>query len=114
MIKLNKRLPVGGTGLWSRRKCSVTVTGIEFIDYGDNGLINVYFDTNDWDVDVDGLIYTDPLFLHELKHMLVGQLGLSSDVGYSEQGMQGDNYVNLDAGVDFARSWHRVVLVQQG
>jgi len=31
--------------------------------------------------------------------------GLTVDLCYSEQGMQGDNYVSLDVGKDFLDSW---------
>jgi hypothetical protein len=31
----------------------------------------------------------------------------SSDVNYSEQGMQGDNYVSLDAGPNFIESFKK-------
>lgn len=112
MIRVNKRLSVAGTGYWSDRPARVTVTNIEFKPTGRVGLLNVYFDTKDWLVERDGLIYTDPLFLHELKHLLVGQLGLSSDIGYSEQGMQGDDYVNLDVGTEFVSKWNSVVGLQ--
>ena len=55
----------------------------------------MYFNTADWDVNVDGLIYTDSEFLHELNAFLVEQ-GLCA-VTYSEQGMQDDERVSCDA-----------------
>jgi hypothetical protein len=34
------------------------------------------------------------------------KLGLAgTDVGYSEQGMQGDDYVSCDVGAEFIASW---------
>jgi hypothetical protein len=35
----------------------------------------------------------------------IEQHGLVVDLCYSEQGMQGDNYVSLDVGKDFLDSW---------
>jgi len=47
-----------------------------------------------------GLIYTDSAFL-ECVHTALIKAGISieaaEDVCYSEQGMQGDNYVSMDA-----------------
>ena len=54
---------------------------------------------------IDGLIYTDKDFIAELR-MFLAQHGLpGDDVDYSEQGMQGDDYVSLDAGEEFVRAW---------
>ena len=63
----------------------------------------VYFNTADWDVDKDGLIYTDTQFKQELNAFLAEQ-GLGQ-ADYSEQGMQGDNYVSCDVGKAFLKSW---------
>jgi hypothetical protein len=68
----------------------------------------VHFNTDDWRVDRDGLIYTDRLFEKELC-VLCDKLGLAGDdVSYSEQGMQGDNYVSCDVGAEFIASWIKV------
>ena len=109
MIDVDRILTTGGDGYWSSKSKSVRITNIDvpyINEENDFGELNVYFDTNTWDTETDGLIYTDKLFLHELKHFLVGQMGLSSDVGYSEQGMQGDDYVSLDVDADFINSWN--------
>jgi hypothetical protein len=69
------------------------------------GELRVYFDIDTWDVDKLGLIYTDRQFEKELREFL-NQQGLpGKDVSYSEQGMQGDDYVSLDAGTEFYRAW---------
>ena len=73
-------------------------------DEGDFGELCVYFNTATWDVDVDGLIYTDSGFYADLQQY-IKQQGLVVDLCYSEQGMQGDNYVSLDVGQDFLDSW---------
>jgi hypothetical protein len=48
------------------------------------------------------------LFLKQLRKYLVGLGFNSEDVGYSEQGMQGDDYVSLDAGPKFIESFSKV------
>lgn len=66
--------------------------------------LRVYFTTRSWDVERHGLIYTDDLFEKELKKRLRAA-GWSAkavrDIDYSEQGMQGDDYVSFDCGADF-------------
>lgn len=97
-----------GDGLWSRIKTSVEVVDMKLgyvADDKDFGELCVYFNTATWDTrnGNDGLIYTDRRFLAELNVFLVEQ-GLTA-VTYSEQGMQGDDYVSLDVGKDFLDSW---------
>ena len=62
--------------------------------------MNVFFTKNSWDISKDGLIYTDQGFIREFRDILIS-LGFdqeaSEDVRYSEQGMQGENWVNFDA-----------------
>lgn len=107
-------LHTSGTGLWSCDGKAVGVTEL-VLGYEDNesmfGELCVYFNTNTWRPDQDGLIYTDPLFLQELREYLK-TLGFveqeANDVDYSEQGMQGDNYVSLDVGKDFLAAWKRI------
>jgi hypothetical protein len=96
-----------GDGLWSNVSKSVEVIDMQLgyvSDEGDFGELCVYFNTATWDVDVDGLIYTDSGFYADLQQY-IKQQGLVVDLCYSEQGMQGDNYVSLDVGQDFLDSW---------
>ncbi len=97
-----------GDGYWSRAAKPVLITNMRVAyvnDENDFGELRVYFDTKFWDVNVDGLIYTDSSFITDLRNFLALQ-GLNNlDVDYSEQGMQGDNYVSLDVGKDFLDSW---------
>jgi hypothetical protein len=97
-----------GDGYWSRvaKKVEVTDLRLGYVnDEGDFGELRVYFDTGTWNVSKHGLIYTDSLFLTMLREKLT-EIGFDgSDVDYSEQGMQGDNYVSLDVGKDFLDSW---------
>ena len=96
-----------GDGYWSNVAKPVLVTDMQLgyvNDEGDFGELRVYFDTEFWDVNVDGLIYTDSQFYADLQQ-LIKQQGLVVDLCYSEQGMQGDNYVSLDVGKEFLDSW---------
>jgi hypothetical protein len=118
MIKLLQDfLDTSGTGYWSYKTKSVKVTHIEVPyvnDEGDFGELCVYFDTTSWDVNKDGLIYTDKLFLAELKKVLTEQGFDASGISYSEQGMQGDNYVSLDVDQNFLDTFLPVQALAQG
>jgi hypothetical protein len=97
-----------GDGYWSRTAKAVRIVDMRVTYVSDDkefGELCVYFNTDDWDVDKQGLIYTDSLFLAELNEFLVAQ-GLAT-ANYSEQGMQGDNYVSLDIEGDFLQAWER-------
>ena len=67
------------------------------------GELCVYFNTDTWDVNTMGLIYTDKQFKRELNEFLVAQ-GLAT-AEYSEQGMQGEDYVSLDVEGKFLQLW---------
>ena len=101
-----------GSGLWSAVSARVRLTRVE-VPYIDKDSrfegVRVYFDTNTWDVEQQGLIYTDEFFLTGLRNRMVMHLGFSraaaDDVEYSEQGMQGETFVSLDAGETFIAEW---------
>jgi len=97
-----------GNGLWSNTKGSVEITDMQVTyvnDERDFGELCVYFNDGHWDVNIDGLIYTDKGFLDELR-MFLEQHGLpGADVHYSEQGMQGDDFVSFDIGKKFLTAW---------
>jgi hypothetical protein len=108
MRKVTAILSTDGRGYWSEVAKYVKVTSINLAyinDEQDFGELRVYFDTKSWNVNSDGLIYTDRRFERDLKELLT-RMGLDSrDVGYSEQGMQGNNYVSLDVGAKFIESY---------
>ena len=119
MIKVSATLNTNGRGLWSRTATAVDVTKMD-LQYcnseKDFGELCVYFATDElgcncWDTGVDGLIYTDKLFLQELRAYLQ-TIGFSeseaNDVSYSEQGMQGDAYVSCDVGATFIAGLERL------
>ena len=104
-------LHTDGSGYWSReaREVRVTALSVPYVnDEQDFGELRVYFDTKTWDTRKHGLIYTDDQFERELRSFLETQGLDATDVNYSEQGMQGDNYVSLDVGGKFIASWNRV------
>lgn len=97
-----------GDGYWSTQEKAVEVVDIK-LNYVDEdkefGELCVYFNTATWDCDKDGLIYTDGEFIDELQDFLIKHNLAGADVSYSEQGMQGEDYVSLDVGEDFIKSW---------
>lgn len=105
-------LNTDGKGLWSSKSKSVVITNLSLsistIEDDEQrkffGELCVYFDTASWDPDKDGLIYTDKQFIDELNNFLKSQ-GFTEEVYYSEQGMQGDDYVSLDADNKFCEEW---------
>lgn len=109
MFKERVCLETSGDGYWSNVAKEVDVEGmcIAYVnDENDFGELRVYFDTSDWNVQKDGLIYTDRLFLRQLRSYLNSKGLKGADVDYSEQGMQGHNYVSLDVGAAFLQSWN--------
>jgi len=108
MRKVSAVLNTNGCGYWSEVTKSVKIVKLNLPyvnDEEDFGELRVYFDPKTWDVNTDGLIYTDRQFEQELKEFLTS-IGLQGeDITYSEQGMQGDNYVSLDVGEAFIKSY---------
>ena len=108
MYKVTAILNTGGGGYWSNTKTTVGITGLQLAyinDELDFGELRVYFNTKTWDVNTDGLIYTDKQFMRELKELLTAKGFDASDVSYSEQGMQGDTYVSCDVGQCFINTF---------
>lgn len=106
---VNWQLHTNGEGLWSQFEQTVVVLRVELAyinDEGNFGELRAYFDTRSWNVHEVGLIYTDPRWITEFR-ALMRSLGFTSaacdDISYSEQGMQGDNYVSMDVGENFLR-----------
>jgi hypothetical protein len=98
-----------GQGYWSNKAKAVGIVDMRIAyinDERDFGELRVYFNTQDWDVNEDGLIYTDKQFRNELQAFLDSQGLPGKYISYSEQGMQGDDYVSLDiVGAEFLQAW---------
>jgi hypothetical protein len=109
------RIQTNGLGLWNHTSREVRVTSFGLDTYESSGALyaelRVYFDIRTWNVEPDGLIYTDPGFLRGLKQYFrdlgISEAGLQS-LNYSEQGMQGRNFVSLDAGLPFITGFRRI------
>lgn len=106
---VNWQCHTSGKGYWTQFEQTVTVVGVKLAyvsDEGDFGELRAYFDTKTWDVNEAGLVYSDPRWIDEFRG-LMRSLGFTrtacEDISYSEQGMQGTNYVSMDVGADFMR-----------
>jgi len=106
---VNWQTHTSGKGYWSRFEQTVTVVRVKISyvsDKGDFGELRAYFDTRTWDVNEAGLIYSDPRWIDEFRGLMCS-LGFTrtacEDISYSEQGMQGSNYVSMDVGAEFMR-----------
>ena len=109
-VKFRHVLHTNGKGLWSRAAKEVATLHLTLSIWnsmGTFGELRVYFDTNSWSVRKDGLIYTDELFMRELRKALSNFLDarVGTSVDYSEQGMQGRNYVSCDVDERFISLW---------
>ena len=111
MLKFKTTIETNGRGYWSNVAKEVRITELDLAymnDEEDFGELRVYFDKSTWNVNVDGLIYTDQQFLSELQTQLTRNGFAGKDVDYSEMGMQGNGYVSCDVGADFIKSFNRV------
>ena len=118
-IPFAHKIVTNGDGLWSDKQKEVKLLSIEIAFYnydGENissldfdpagqcGSANIEFDTSTWDVNTDGLIYTDSV-IDDINKLLAEQLGYSNTekvLHWSEQGMQGDDYLNFDVNLNAA------------
>ena len=116
-MKLNTECNTDGSGYWSAEMRTVLLTEMhleifEPFDEDDEpntwGELRVYFDQTTWRLPDHGLIYTDNLWIREFRKYLKS-IGFSQaavlNADYSEQGMQGDDYVSLDVQKVFIRAW---------
>jgi DNA-directed RNA polymerase alpha subunit len=135
-INTNEVYTTAGDGYWSNVVKNVTVTDIGIYistlneaDEGDedcycDGDMYVCYDEATWDNSVDGLIYTDSAFLANVQDKVRDVLlqmnvdddvanTLVADIHYSEQGMQDEGRVSLDAYAlaDFLRNYYMTELV---
>jgi hypothetical protein len=113
-----------GKGHWSEEQRLVIINrlgiGYSSLNYYPedpfHGELRAYFDPfgfthGSWNVPGHGLIYTDRQWMKEFK---VGMraAGFSiravQNISYSEQGLQGSDYVSMDIGPVFYASWLRL------
>jgi hypothetical protein len=123
-MKVNIGANTNGKGLWNETQRTVLITELK-IGYSSlvfypeepfNGELRAYFDpcgyiAGSWNNAGHGLIYTDKLWMKEFKAGLRAagfSIKAAQNVSYSEQGMQGENYVSMDIGPVFYASWKRL------
>lgn len=125
VTKINAICKTDGKGLWSNsirslnhKKLEINISdwSIEYFleskKYKDlHGELRVFFNKKDWNIDKFGLVYTDPLWIKDFRKYLI-YLGYSKqaskNVDYSEQGMQGNNYISLDFGEKFIKYFLKI------
>jgi len=111
-MKVNFTIETDGKGLWTDYAGPVTVIELSLnyisddLDHGE-----LMAKLQGWNHEERGIVYTDPLWIKQFKKKLC-ELGGNNDVGYSEAGMQGDDYVDLDVGKKFLMSKLGVSLTQ--
>ena len=123
-MKVSITAHTNGKGQWSEDAREVLISELK-IGYSSlsyypedpfHGELRAYFEPSgftpgSWNTDGYGLIYTDKLWMREFKRGLLAagfSVLAARDVGYSEQGMQGTNYVSMDVGPKFYASWKRL------
>jgi len=69
------------------------------------------FNPMEWNVDAYGLICSDRKWVREFKQAL-RDMGFTvravRDVSYSDKDLQGLNYVSMDFGPEFYKSWQKI------
>ena len=103
--KVNLKTSTDGDGYWSNTKKDVRIIELDLNHFNDalhdnnHFELRAYWDKRTWNTEKHGLIYTDKLWLTTFKNSLI-DLSFSQDclksVNYSEQGMQGNDYVSMD------------------
>lgn len=123
-MKVNIEANTNGKGLWSEEARLVIINklaiGYSSLTYYPEepffGELRAYFEPSgftrgSWNVEGYGLIYTDRLWLKEFKAgMRAAGFSIKAvqNIHYSEQGMQGKDYVSMDVGPVFYASWMRL------
>ena len=125
-VELDEVYTTAGDGYWSTASKDVRVTamGTYVCTDEDEGAGDFYvaYDEATWDMDTDGLIYTDSEFLNtvqcKMREVLIAMgvdatkaSELAGSITYSEQGMQDYGRVSFDAYdlQDFLRSFYSVL-----
>jgi flagellar biosynthesis regulator FlaF len=105
-MKINVNANNDGSSLWSGVKRETKIYDLDVSRYDDGEddtyiHLEAFFTKRTWDTSRHGLIYTDNNWIREFRKGLIS-LGLTPGaaraIDYTEQGMQGDNYVSLSCG----------------
>jgi len=123
-MKVNIEANTDGKGHWSEEQRLVIINRLD-IGYSSlnyypedpfHGELCAYFDPfgfsrGSWNVPGHGLIYTDRQWMEEFKTgMRAAGFSIKAvqNISYSEQGMQSSDYVSMDVGPVFYKSWIRL------
>lgn len=105
-------LNTDGRGYWSRTAKTVDITEFKMRWIASTehvGELAVFFDTQHWNVNTHGLIYTDKKWISELRCWLRDVQGFSQkavdDICYSDPLFAQGDYVILDAGELFIQEY---------
>lgn len=102
---------VAGDGLWCNppHPHAVPVTAFTVLGWYDVYELRVQFDHTVWRCQQHGLIYTDSEFECCVRDWLQSQCLQLDDweLSYSEQGMQGRDYVSFDISARLADQWRK-------
>ena len=114
-MKVSINTKTAGDGLWSSERRNVRIYKLELnISHDSFGELKAFFIQKMWNTSKLGLIYTDEGWLHDFRKGLIKK-GFSAkavlDVEYSEQGMQGKNYVSMDIGKVFISEARKIFKV---
>lgn len=111
-MPVKRAMVTKGDGYWSDKAKTVFVTramitniSMEDSDFDLFGELLVFFLDGTWDIRANGLIYTDSGFLENLKEFFKSKDIPTTGLDYSEQGMQGDDYVSFDVDANFIQSF---------
>ncbi len=101
----------GGDGFWTDRSSVTRITRLELAFVSNDGRfgeLRAHLDPSSWNAEQLGYVYTDRTWIATFR-LLLESLGFSgaqaSRVNYSEQGMQGDDYVSMDVSEPFLEAW---------
>lgn len=111
-MKTNFTCTTDGSGIWTTRSGSTTVTKLEIDDqYEHNPCLKAF--VSGWDITFN-LIYTDKHWIQDFRRHLVDTLGFSQEaadtVRYSEHGAQEPDCVHLAVGDEFMHEWNAMHL----
>ena len=103
----NNNVTFATNGYWASVAKPVSIVDMQLTVFDKTcGELRVYFDSADWDVETDGLIYNDTGFEQHLLQFLANNKINYHSVSYSEQGLQGDDYVSFDVERSFIKTWN--------
>lgn len=92
--KVDFKVNTDGKGYWSDKKKTVRINKIIVENNGYDLQFYIYFDKKTWDINKDGLIYTDNTFEKEIEEKIKSLGYTLPNFSYSEQGAQGSDNVH--------------------